>query len=100
MYDHHDASSRPIILINEYHNHRHPYLTMIHLWDEMMDFRLASRCDPLNIGKEEAGMPREDDTASALSSSGSGRRSKSPKSKSPREKQRTRAMNKVVLKKK
>ena len=87
MYDHHDVSSRPIILINEYHNHRYPYLTMIYLWDEMVDFLLSSRCDLLNVGKGDVGMPCEDDTESAPSSSAPSRRSKSPKSKPPRHKQ-------------
>ena len=34
-HDHHDVSSRTTILIDNYHKHKFPYLSMIHLWDEM-----------------------------------------------------------------
>ena len=37
-YDHTNMADRPSILIDNYHNHRNPYLTMIYLWDEKVDF--------------------------------------------------------------
>ena len=76
-YDHHDVGARPTILIDNYHKHKHPYLTMIHLWDEKKSFILSSKYDPLNAGKGGAGMPRDDSTLSALSSSSGSRRSQS-----------------------
>ena len=57
-YDHTNISSRPSILINQYHSNRTPYLTMIFLWDEEVDHLLSSRYDPLDAGIGEAGMPR------------------------------------------
>ena len=59
-YDHTNIVERPSILIDNYHNHRSPYLTMIYLWDEKVDFLLSSRYDPLTAGTGEAGMRRED----------------------------------------
>ena len=60
-YDHTDVAARPSILVNNYHSHRQPYLTMIFLWDEMVNFLLSSRYDPLNAGTGEAGMPKVGD---------------------------------------
>ena len=57
-YDHTDVGSRPSILINNYHTHRQPYLTMIFLWDEQVSFLLSSRYEALNAGTGEAGMPK------------------------------------------
>ena len=37
-YDHTNMASRPSILIDNYHTHKTPYLTMIFLWDEKVDF--------------------------------------------------------------
>ena len=81
-YDHHDVGARPSILIDNYHKHKHPYLTMIHLWDEKKSFILSSKYDPLNAGKGEAGMPRDDSTLSSLSNSSTSRRSQQTRSKS------------------
>ena len=60
-YDHTNVSKRPSILIDSYHSNRTPYLTMIFLWDEMVDHLLSSRYDPLDAGTGEAGMPRSND---------------------------------------
>ena len=70
-YDHHDVAKRPSILIDNYHKHKHPYLTMIHLWDETKSFILSSKYDPLDSGKGEAGMPRNDSTSTSSLSSAS-----------------------------
>ena len=85
-YDHTNVSERPIILINNYHNHRHPYLTMIILWDEKVNCLLSSRYDPLKVGLGEAGIPREEDdkedsVSGLYSSYSSAWRSKSPRNK-------------------
>ena len=93
-YDHHDILNQPTILINNYHKHRYPYLTMIHLWDESKSFLLSSRYDPLHSGKGESGMPRDDESISVLSSSSSNRRLKRSnrgrdKSKSPNHKDKS-----------
>ena len=81
-YDHHDVSKRPTVLINLYHKHRYPYLTMIHLWDEVKSFLLSSKYDPLHSEKGEAGLPRCDSSLSVLTNSSSSRRVKrSPKGK-------------------
>ena len=68
-YDHHDILNRPSILINNYHKHMYPYLTLIHLWDETKSFLLSSRYDPLNSGKGEVGLPRDDETIILITSS-------------------------------
>ena len=60
-YDHTNMSDRPSILIDNYHTNKIPYLTMIYLWDEKVNFLLSSRYDPLNTGNGEAGIPRDDD---------------------------------------
>ena len=81
-YDHHDVSKRPTVLINLYHKHRYPYLTMIHLWDEVKSFLLSSKYDPLHSEKGEAGLPRCDSSLSVLTNSSSSMRVKrSPKGK-------------------
>ena len=81
-YDHHDVSKRPTVLINLYHKHRYPYLTMIHLWDEVKSFLLSSKYDPLHSEKGEAGLPRCDSSLSVLTNSSSSRRVKrSPEGK-------------------
>ena len=58
LYDHTDVAARPNIFVNNYHSHRQPYLTMIFLWDEAVNFLLSSRYDPMKAGTGEAGMPR------------------------------------------
>ena len=73
-YDHHDIAARPTILIDKYHKHKHPYLTMIHLWDQLKYVILSYKYDPLDSGKEEAGMPQDDSTLSSLSSASASRR--------------------------
>ena len=65
-YDHTNMSERPSILINNYHTNKNPYLTMIYLWDEKVDFLLSSRYDPLNAGSGEAGMPRDDEESDSV----------------------------------
>ena len=82
-YDHTNMAERPSILIDNYHNHRNLYLTMIYLWDEKVDFLLSSRYDPLTAGTGEAGMRREDEESiSELSGTASSARKRSPRSKS------------------
>ena len=83
-YDHTDVAERPTILIDNYHTHRQPYLTMIFLWDERVNFLLSSRYDPLKAGTGEAGMEIDEDdeddvSTSELSSSYSSARRRSPK---------------------
>ena len=60
-YDHTKMAERHSILIDNYHNHRHPYLTMIYLWDEKVDFLLSSRYDPLRADTSEAGIWGEEE---------------------------------------
>ena len=60
-YDHTDIRSRPSILINNYHTHRQPFLTMIFLWDEQVSFLLSSKYEALKAGTGEAGMPKVGD---------------------------------------
>ena len=60
-YDHTDMASRPSILINNYHNHKTPYLTMIYLWDEKVDFLLSSKYDPLDADTGEAGINQDEE---------------------------------------
>ena len=80
-------AERPIILINNYHTHRQPYLTIIFLWDERVNFLLSSIYDPLKAGRGEAGIGNnnddEDDTSmSGLSNSYSSEKRISPKKQS------------------
>ena len=63
-------TERPSILIDNYHTHRQPYLTMIFLWDERVSFLLSSRYDPLKASTGEAGMGNGDDDADDTSMSG------------------------------
>ena len=73
-------AERPSILIENYHNHRNPYLTMIYLWDEKVDFLLSSRYDPLTAGTGEAGMRIDDDESiSELSTTASSAKKRSPR---------------------
>ena len=79
-YDHTNMAERPSILIENYHNHRNPYLTMIYLWDEKVDFLLSSRYDPLTAGTGEAGMRIDDDESiSELSTTASSAKKRSPR---------------------
>ena len=55
-YDHTDISSRPAILLNLYSGNRQPFLTVIHLWDKLCDGLLASKHNPLKIGRGEPGV--------------------------------------------
>ena len=85
-YDHTNMASRPSILINNYHTHKTPYLTMIFLWDEKVDFLLSSKYDPLDTGTGEAGIVQDEDTSfngsiSGHTSSSSSIRRRSPKAK-------------------
>ena len=85
-------AERPSILIDNYHNHRNPYLTMIYIWDEKLDCLLASRYDPLKAGSGEAAMPRHNkESISALS-----RTTSSARKRSPRRKPKIRKDGKVV----
>ena len=61
-YDHTDIKIRPAVLFQGYCRDKVPYLTVINLWDEKVDFLLSSRHDPIKIGIREPGM---DDGASA-----------------------------------
>ena len=36
-------------------------MTIIFLWDELKDYILASKYDPLSIGTDEAGLAKVDD---------------------------------------
>jgi len=83
-YDHTDMAERPSILINNYHTHQQPYLTMIFLWDERVNFLLSSRYDPLKAGTGKAGMEIDEDdednvSTSEFSSSYYSARRRSPK---------------------
>ena len=60
-YDHTNMAERLSILIDNHHNHKNPYLTMIYLWDEKVDFLISLRYDHLTTGMGEAGIPRDDD---------------------------------------
>ena len=79
-YDHTNMASRPSILINKYHTHKTPYLTMIYLWDEKVDFLLSSKYDPLDAGTGEAGI-NDEESISGHTSSSSSFRKRSPKPK-------------------
>ena len=63
----HNIADRLNILIDNYHTHQTPNLTMIYLWDEKVDFLLSSRYDPLTAGMREAGMPRDDNDSDEVS---------------------------------
>lgn len=69
-YDHTDVAEQPSILINNYHTHIHPYLTMIFLWDERVHFLLSSRYDPLKAGRGEAEIGNDEDDEDDNSMSG------------------------------
>ena len=60
IYDHANIKERPSILIDGYAKKK-KHLSVIFLWDELKDFILASKYDPLVIGMGEAGLSRTDD---------------------------------------
>ena len=89
IYDHSDIKSRPSILIDNYAKKK-KYLTMIFLWDELKDYILASKYDPLSIGTGEAGMSNgndDDDEVSDMTECNS-TKTKSSRSKSPNPKKK------------
>ena len=55
-YNHSDIASRPAVLMNLYSGNRQPFLTVIHIWDKMCDGLLASKHNPLTIGRGEPGI--------------------------------------------
>ena len=69
-YDHTDVAARPAILFNMYSSNRHPYLTVIHMWDQLSDGLLSSKHNPLRIGRGEPGIsPTSCSTLTSASSS-------------------------------
>ena len=96
-YDHTNMASRPSILIDKYHTHKTPYLTMIYLWDEKVDFLLSSKYDPLDAGTGEAGMHQDEDgSISGHTSSSSSFRRRSPKPKIKVKKSKHNETNKSI----
>ena len=85
-YDHTNMASRPSILIDNYHTHKTPYLTMIFLWDEKVDFLLSSKYDPLDAGTGEAGLLQDEDGSFNGSISGHTSGSSSIQRRSPKAK--------------
>ena len=81
-YDHSNMVESPSILIDNYYTHTIPYLTMIYLWDEKVDFVLSSKYNPLMTGTGEVGMPKDaEERISVLSSTTSSARKRFPKRK-------------------
>ena len=62
-YDHTDVANRPAVMIESYAKQKTPFLTVIHLWDQMSDYLLSSKHDPLNLGTGEPGMYDPTDTS-------------------------------------
>ena len=77
-YDHTNVSSRPPILMNLYSSNRHPYITVIHLWDHLCDGLLSSKHNPIKIGRGEPGMntPNSSSTLSGSQASSIGSKRK------------------------
>ena len=62
IYDHSEVSSRPSILMDGY-SRKKKYLTVIFMWDEIVDFILSSKYDPLDKGTGEAGLRVDGDAS-------------------------------------
>ena len=71
IYDHTNVKGRPSILIEVYCRECVPFLTVIHLWDEKVDYMLASRHESVKFGMGEGGMNNgiSDDKAESTSKS-------------------------------
>ena len=65
-YDHTDVKSRPAVLIENYSKQKVPFLTIIHMWDQLSDCLLSSRHDPLALGSGEPGMYDPTDNTSVI----------------------------------
>lgn len=63
VYDHSDIASRPSILMEGYVK-RKPYLTVIFMWDEMKDYILSSKYEPVRMGRNEAGLSSNESNSS------------------------------------
>ena len=50
-----DLTSRPPILMNLYSNNIQPYITVIHMWDDLCDELLSSKHNALKISCGESG---------------------------------------------
>ena len=72
-FDHTIIIDRPLILFAMYSKTREPYLTVIRIWDNMVDNLLCAKYDPVQIGNGEVGMDgsMEDATSLTISSMGS-----------------------------
>lgn len=72
-YDHTVVANRPAIVIENYCQDpaKKPYLTLIHLWDDLSGNLLSSKFDPFCVAEGEIGMPpsNEDESSFAPTSS-------------------------------
>ena len=83
-YDHTIVSKRPAICIENYNRDviKNPYLTIIHMWDEMSINLLSSKHDPFQKQTGEIGMESssEDEVTSTIASSSTASSSRKTKS--------------------
>lgn len=83
-YDHSIISKRPAICIENYNQDviKKPYLTIIHMWDEMSINLLSSKHDPFEKQTGEIGMESssEDEVTSTVASSSTASSSRKTKS--------------------
>ena len=69
QYDHTIVINRPAILFDKYHNdNRKPYLTIIHLWDDISHNLLSSKYDPFQIKGGKIGIEDSSCDNSSISS--------------------------------
>ena len=72
-YDHSNVAERPAILIENYSHDtvKKPYLTVIHMWDELSSHLLSSKHDPFVHKKGEIGiaLSSNDDSESDMNTS-------------------------------
>ena len=85
-YDHTDISERPSILLDLY-SKKKKYLTVIFMWDQMLDQVLCSKYNPLKIGRGESGLLHcnDDNSMSGISSCANSKTTRRLKN-SPRDK--------------
>ena len=69
-YDHTDVEARPLVLFNLYSKNKEPYLTVIRMWDNLVQNLLCAKYDPIYLGTGEVGMIdcSVDDNSSCTSS--------------------------------
>ena len=83
-YDHTIVSKRPAICIENYNRDviKNPYLTIIHMWDEMSINLLSSKHDPFQKQTGKIGMESssEDEVTSTIASSSTASSSRKTKS--------------------